>query len=298
MNQHPRRYDSLADFYRETYGSSISRTHISALPDLGLLDLEQAAGDWSDAAHPELVLAQIQSPELRVTGSFGDGTIRSHFRGPHGMIIQPPNAHISIQIDNPHRFHVLAIPYQKLRALAPDAILPEDGDFGWLSGRPFANADLFNMVGNLRAEAEAGNPRGTLYAEGGLMMLAATLASLAQTPMEQTRRGGLAPWQVQRATEIMATFDQSEVSLATMADAVGLSRFHFARAFKQATGQPPHRYQIMLRVERAKQLLANSPLSIADVAAAVGYDDQGQLARRFRREVGVTPSRYRQDRRA
>jgi AraC family transcriptional regulator len=54
----------------------------------------------------------------------------------------------------------------------------------------------------------------------------------------------------------------------------------------------------MLRIECAKNLLANSPKSISDVVAAVGYDDQGQLARLFRREVGVTPSQYRRERRA
>ncbi len=54
----------------------------------------------------------------------------------------------------------------------------------------------------------------------------------------------------------------------------------------------------MQRIERAKDLLANSPPSISDVAAAVGYDDQGQLAKLFRKEVGVTPSQYRREHRA
>jgi AraC family transcriptional regulator len=297
MNQQPRQYDSFIDFYRETYETSISRTHASALSDVSLIDLKQGAGDWSDAEHPELVFAQIQSPELKLTASFGDGVHRSHFRAAHGMIIQPPNAHVSIHIDNPHRFHVLAVPYQKLLALVEGDMLPADGDFGHLSCVPFANAELFNLVGSLRAEAEAGNPRGITYAQGGLMMLAATLVGLAQNSLAAVSRGGLAPWQIQRATEMMANSEESDISLVAMANAVGLSSYHFCRAFKQSTGMPPHRYQIMLRIERAKDMLANSSLSISDVAAAVGYHDQGQLARLFRRQVGVTPSQYRRARR-
>jgi AraC family transcriptional regulator len=298
MNQRPHQYDSFMDFYRDTYETSISRTHTSALSDVSLIDLDQGAGDWSDQAHPELVIAQIKSPELKLTASFGNGTYRGHFRGAHGMIIQPPDAHVSIHIDNPHRFHVLAIPYQKLLTLVGQDVLPTDGDFGRLSGAPFADRELFNLVGNLRAEAEAGNPRGVLYAQGGLMMLAATLAGLGKNPMAAASRGGLAPWQVQRAIEMMAASEGSDISLTAMANAVGLSAYHFCRAFKQSTGIPPHRYQIMLRIVRAKDLLANSAMSISDVAAAVGYDDQGQLARLFRREIGTTPSHYRRERRA
>jgi AraC family transcriptional regulator len=296
MNAQPLRYDSFADFYRKTYESAISRTHASALPDVSLIDLEQGAGDWSDAAHPELVFAQIQSPELKLTASFGDGVIRSHFRGAHGVIIQPPNAHASIQIDNPHRFHVLTIPYAKLLALVGPDMLPADGDFGQMSGRPFASRALFELVGSLRAEAEAGSPRGKLYVQGGLMMLAATLSQLHQSPAANVSKGGLAPWQVRRVTEMMAAWTEADISLESLASNVGLSPYHFNRAFKQSTGLPPHRYQIMLRVERAKDLLANSTLPISDVAAAVGYEDQGQLARLFRREVGITPSQYRRER--
>lgn len=59
MNRQPRQYNSFIEFYRETYQTSISRTYASALSDVSLIDLEQGAGDWSDAAHPELVVAQI-----------------------------------------------------------------------------------------------------------------------------------------------------------------------------------------------------------------------------------------------
>ena len=79
---------------------------------------------------------------------------------------------------------------------------------------------------------------------------------------------------------------------------MGLSTFHFARAFKSATGLPPYRYLLALRIARAKDLLAKSALAISDVAAAVGYEDQSQLARLFRKDVGLTPSQFRMARRS
>src|SRR5262249_52265841 len=83
-------------------------------------------------------------------------------------------------------------------------------------------------------------------------------------------------------------------SLEQMAAAARLSVYHFARQFKAATGLPPHQYVIARRVERARELLrAGAGLSRADVAASVGFPDQSQLCRHFKRLVGVTPGQFR-----
>jgi AraC family transcriptional regulator len=107
--------------------------------------------------------------------------------------------------------------------------------------------------------------------------------------------GGLAGSVLRRVVDYVAANLARDITMAELAGIAGLSPYHFARAFKRSTGVPPHRYQIMLRVERAKELLAHSTWPITDIAAAIGYDDPGQLARIFRREVGTTPSRYRRE---
>ena len=118
------------------------------------------------------------------------------------------------------------------------------------------------------------------------------------SPRHATGKAALSPSQLRRAIAYLNDNLTVDISLADLADAVGLSTFHFARSFKSATGVPPYRYLLALRIERAKDLLANSPLSISDVAAAVGYEDQSQLARLFRKDVGLTPSQYRTTRRS
>jgi len=70
---------------------------------------------------------------------------------------------------------------------------------------------------------------------------------------------------------------------------------HVKATIKQATGLPPHRLRLMMRLERAKEMLADPRFTIADVAAHIGYDDQSQLARLFQREVGISPSSFRRD---
>lgn len=111
-----------------------------------------------------------------------------------------------------------------------------------------------------------------------------------------TQTGGLAPWQVKRATTYMEERIADDVSLSDLSRLLGLSTFHLCRAFKKATGMPPHRWRHRLRMDRARDLLEHSELPITEIAAAVGYDDPSQLAAAFRKAEGVSPSVYRRQR--
>ena len=67
-----------------------------------------------------------------------------------------------------------------------------------------------------------------------------------------------------------------------------------SRQFKASTGLPPHQYLIARRVERAQQLLQQDrDLSLAEIAACVGFSDQSVLTHHFKRLVGVTPGQFR-----
>jgi AraC family transcriptional regulator len=117
--------------------------------------------------------------------------------------------------------------------------------------------------------------------------------------MEQrVRRGGLAPWQERRAKELLIAQLNGEVTLETLALECGLSRSHFARAFKKTTGLPPHRWLLDRRVERARELLLNSALPIADIADLCGFADQSHFTRVFTNALGVSPGEWRRLRRA
>jgi len=109
------------------------------------------------------------------------------------------------------------------------------------------------------------------------------------------QRGRLLPWQARKVCDFIAAAQDKAVSLAELAELVGLSPFHFARAFRNTTGLPPHRYQIALRIDKAKALLATTDLSITEIAAQLGYDDPGYFARLFGREAGCTPREYRKN---
>jgi AraC family transcriptional regulator len=101
---------------------------------------------------------------------------------------------------------------------------------------------------------------------------------------------------LRQITDWMAAHVAEDFNLAQLADQAGLSKFHFQRLFKAATGVSPSRYHINLRMEEARKLLRETRMSVIDVALEVGYTDPSHFARLFRRETGLSPSEYRRQR--
>jgi transcriptional regulator GlxA family with amidase domain len=82
------------------------------------------------------------------------------------------------------------------------------------------------------------------------------------------------------------------LSLEALADAAGMSRFHFARVFRMATGRSPMEFLMRQRVERGKEILSQGEMSICDIAALLGFCDQSHFTRTFRRVTGMSPREY------
>ena len=71
-----------------------------------------------------------------------------------------------------------------------------------------------------------------------------------------------------------------------------MSKYHFCHLFKRSTGLSPHQYVKRVRVQRARQLLAEHRLSLVEIANELGFSDQSHFTRTFHTVVGVTPSQY------
>jgi transcriptional regulator GlxA family with amidase domain len=82
--------------------------------------------------------------------------------------------------------------------------------------------------------------------------------------------------------------------VARMAEVAGLPERTFSRRFRKATGYGPVEYVQALRLEEAKQMLETTSEPTDAVAVAVGYADPVFFRRMFKRQLGVTPARYRQ----
>ena len=84
-----------------------------------------------------------------------------------------------------------------------------------------------------------------------------------------------------------------DLRVDALAQAVGMSTFHFAHAFRQATGVSPHRYVMAMRIERAKAMLRETTLTLDEIAQRIGYSSQSHFSVAFHKAVGVAPSAFR-----
>jgi AraC family transcriptional regulator len=104
------------------------------------------------------------------------------------------------------------------------------------------------------------------------------------------------PRDERRAVEAMRAIDAGAaepLGLSDMAERAGLSRYHFLRAFRAATGTTPHQYLVASRLRRAARLLLATELPVTEVALEAGFGDLSNFIRTFRRAAGRSPRAFR-----
>jgi AraC family transcriptional regulator len=117
----------------------------------------------------------------------------------------------------------------------------------------------------------------------------------AAKPHLQTYEAGLSERQLLQVLEYINEHLTQDIKLADLAHLLGISQFHFSHLFKRSLGTAPYQYLIQQRIERAKQLLKQTDLSIMDIALNCGFNSHSHLSKQFRHFTGMTPKAYRAD---
>ena len=159
----------------------------------------------------------------------------------------------------------------------------------WFQRSILSHPALFGKMARLLDSLERGDT--TLERQP---RLASVLETVLQTTMEvrpKDKKLRKAHAAVQLAREIIHERFAHQITLEELTAETGLSRCHLIRTFADKVGAPPHRYQIHLRIARARELLARG-LSPTLVSTTVGFYDQAHFSNYFRQIVGVTPGRF------
>ncbi|MEO0457523.1 MAG: AraC family transcriptional regulator [Cyanobacteria bacterium P01_A01_bin.114] len=178
-------------------------------------------------------------------------------------------------------------------------------ELGQYSARPIefcstfeaSDEHLTHLVMLLRSETKGLGVGTQLYSDSLMQALAICLLqryrSTPGTCWQPT--GKLSRVMLQQLVDYIEANLAADLTLPELSRVVGLSAHYFVTSFKNATGTTPHQYVIQRRVQTAKRLLiCDRTLTIAQVAAAVGFADQSHLCRHLRRLLKVTPSQLRQ----
>jgi AraC-like DNA-binding protein len=152
-----------------------------------------------------------------------------------------------------------------------------------------------NMQVGVKRPADHTNPLSAIRVTSNAAPTVRATQSLSgqNTLPASVPKGGLAPGALRRVTEYMQQRLSEQVCLSELADIAGLSESHFARAFRESVGEPPHRYLMLLRVRAAATLIEATNTPLSEISLAVGFADQSHLTRLFIRLVGERPREYR-----
>jgi AraC family transcriptional regulator len=160
----------------------------------------------------------------------------------------------------------------------------------------FQDPTILHVAQLLKTEVLSGGLAGNLYVESLRNLLAVHLlrnhiSGITEPKAEIVYLEGLRLKQLKDYIEDRLAED---LTIATLAALIPMSQFHFARAFKAAVGEPPHRYIMQRRMERAKVLLSVTRLSVAEISYQTGFANQSHFTTQFRKAIGLTPKQFRE----
>lgn len=160
----------------------------------------------------------------------------------------------------------------------------------------FQDPTILHVAQLLKAEVLSGGIAGNLYVESLRNLLAVHLlrnhmSDTIQPKAEVVHLEGL---KLRQLKDYIEDNIAEDLAIATLAACIPMSQFHFARAFKAAIGEPPHRYIMQRRIERAKVMLSVTKMSMAEISYQTGFSNQSHFTAQFRKAIGMTPKQFRE----
>jgi AraC family transcriptional regulator len=253
------------------------------------------AGRTEMDAQPYALVCMHLGPSVEVSCIRG-GTVRQGREVAGDLDIIPAHTPSAWEVKQSGTTLVMRVPDALLRAVAQELDL---------NPAYIAVADRFQLRDPviehlgwaLKAEIDSGCATGPAFRESIGTALAARLLqrhNRRSLPMREVQ-GGMSAAKLKQVVTYIEDNLESELSLAEIAVIAGISVSHLKTLFRQSTGTPVHQYVLRRRVERAKALLNDPSLTIAQIAFAAGFAHQSHLARHMRRLCGTTPAAVRKE---
>jgi len=245
--------------------------------------------DYSLPQHTLVVCLEYRASELKINGR----TYQQMMSGNIGLA--PAGQPLSTEAFGAAEYLLLAMSPQILANAVGDQI---DGDRLELTTQLFGQDPLiYQMALALRGELATNQQDSELYAESMAIALAAHLVRRYSNrtealPVDETAHG-LPNYKLREAIAYIHDRLSQKIALSDLAVSLQLSPYYFGRLFKQSTGLSPYQYVLKVRIDRARQLLADPGWAIADIALEVGFQNQSHFTRVFRQQLGTTPKAYR-----
>jgi AraC family transcriptional regulator len=260
------------------------RTSILRLPHLG--------GGFGDAANDVYLLTSPLVGSPFVECDFAGFSLKDRMR-PGDFIFQPLQSGCVGHADARATIQMMVFDGPWFRSIVEEACDGRPIDPEPLAVRTWRDPVTVTLQDRIWTAMRSGSAQNQAWIDSAVMLIARSLALPRVWSGTPQRTARLSLRQVSQLDRFLDANLSEPVGIAEMAAAAGLSPFHFARIFRQTYGATPHRHLMMLRLQRARELLLSNALSVAAVAYATGFSSQSHLTTRFRETYGITPVAFR-----
>ena len=285
----------------------------SAVPASRSSDLLRALPKVS-AAWDAFSLFVVGATPLQATGAFADNALGVYLNGrnrirrevggrsvegwsdPGTMNLTPANFEATWEASGPSRAVVMLIPDSFLSRVISEHWEADPRNVDIIPQFLMHDPVIQGVATRLAQEVQSGSPSERLYAESACEFLAHHIIHSYSTLAAPAPRasGGLPARRLKLILEYIEENLAQPIALRQLAELAGISARHFERAFRQATGVPPHAYVVRQRIALAQNLLLSEPgLTIDEIAVRAGFSSSSHLASTFRRQTGHSPTAFR-----
>ena len=245
----------------------------------------------------ELLVDHLVGPVL-VEEDYGAGKRERRWTGPGQVTLTPAGQPVRRILKGRPDVVLLHLAPELLHDVAREIYGQEAGSAPLVRCLAVPDQAADQLVRLLLAEAESPRLASSLMIESlGRALVIHLLrahSELAARPVQHADRPAR---RIQRVIDQMRSCVEDDLSLGQLAETGGLSRSQLVRAFRDATGVPPHRYLRRLRIEKAQTLLEQTDSSVIDIALNCGFGQASHFATSFREATGLSPRAWRESRR-
>ena len=156
----------------------------------------------------------------------------------------------------------------------------------------FRDSTIEAALQRIAAELRYPDPISATMVEGQVAQLFVQMVRLNRAA-HRPAKGGLSAFDLKRVLAMIESLSDERLTLAELARELGISRYHFSRAFKQSTGMTPHAFIARRRLEQSAEMLRSTNLSATRIAMECGFASSSHLTIAFKRAFGANPIEFR-----
>ena len=235
----------------------------------------QPAGAFPDPPADDWKLQVLTHSRASARLDFGAGRFAQRVEVGQ-MALSTSGTSCEYELTGDHGVIALALPGPLCRAILEPAVPTFDGDFGSLHTKLWRNNDIRDAALGLWQSAARGH---IVDADDALLRLLVALIKAAnRSPFKTESTFAMNPARLRRVLDFIDDAIDQPLPLFRLAAEAAMSPYHFARSFREDTGDTPHRYVMRRRIARATDLLRFSSVPIVEVALAAGFSSQQRLS--------------------